>query len=75
MYLEWQIVSINISYDFSARRSVNHKWNQPWMFIGRTDAKAEAPILQAPDWKSWLTGKAPDAGKDWAQEEKATTEG
>ena len=44
------------------------KGNQSWIFIGRTDA--EAPILQPPDGKSWLTGKDPDAGKDWGQEEK-----
>ena len=53
---------------------VNHKGNPPWIFIGRTVAKAEAPILWPPDGKSWLTGKDPDPGKDWRQEEKATTE-
>ena len=47
---------------------VNPKGNQPWIFIGRTDA--EAPILWPPDAKNWLTGKDPDAGKDWRQEEK-----
>ena len=47
---------------------VHPKKNQPWMFIGRTDA--EAPILWPPDVKSWLTGKDPDAGKDWRQKEK-----
>ena len=45
-----------------------------WIFIGRTDAEAEAPILWPPDVKSWLTGKDPDAGKDGRQEEKGTTE-
>ena len=44
---------------------VNPKGNQPWIFIGRTDAEAEAPILWPPDAKSWLTVKDPDAGKDW----------
>ena len=44
------------------------------MFIGRTDTEAEAPILWPPDGKSWLIGKHPDAGKDWRQEEKGTTE-
>jgi len=44
------------------------------MFIGRTDAEAEAPILWPPDIKSQLIGKDPDAGKDWGQEEKGTTE-
>ena len=53
---------------------VSLKGNQPWMFIGRTDAKTEAPILWPPDVKSWLTAKDPDAGKDWRQEEKGTTE-
>ena len=48
--------------------------NQPWIFIGRTDAEAEAPILWLPDAKSWLIRKDPDAGKDWRQEEKGTTE-
>ena len=53
---------------------VNPKGNQPWIFIGRTDAEAEAPILWSPDEKNWLIGKDPDAGKDWRQEEKGTTE-
>ena len=53
---------------------VNPKQNQPWMLIGRTDVEAEAPILWSPDAKSWLIGKDPDAGKDWRQEEKRTTE-
>ena len=44
------------------------------MFIGRTDAEAETPILWPPHAKSWLIGKDPDAGKDWGQEEKGTTE-
>ena len=50
------------------------KWNQPWIFIRRTDAEAEAPILWPPDAKSWLIAKDPDAGKDWGQEEKWETE-
>ena len=54
---------------------VNPKGDQPCIFIRRTDAEAEAPILWPPDAKSWLTGKDPDAGKDWGQqEEKGTTE-
>ena len=48
--------------------------NQSWTFIGRTDAEAEAPILWLPDVKNWLTGKDPDDGKDWRQEEKGMTE-
>ena len=50
------------------------KGNQSWLFIGRTDGKAEAPVLWPPDAKNWLIGKDPDAGKDWRQEEKGTTE-
>ena len=53
---------------------VNPKGNQSWIFIGRTDAVAEAPILWPPDVKNWLTGKDTDAGKDWRQEEKGMTE-
>ena len=53
---------------------VNPKGNQPWIFIGRTDAKAEAPILWPPDMKSQLIRKDPDAGKDKRQEEKGMTE-
>ena len=53
---------------------VNPKGNQSWIFNGRTDAEDEAPILWPPDVKSWLIGKDPDAGKDWGQEKKGTTE-
>ena len=49
-------------------------WIQSWIFIGRTDAEAETPILWPPDAKNGLTGKDPDAGKDQRQEEKGTTE-
>ena len=55
-------------------KQVNPKGSQPWMFIGRTDAEAEAPILWLPDAKSWPTGKDPDAGKDWRQKEKRVAE-
>ena len=48
--------------------------DQSWVFIGRTDVETETPILWPPDEKSWLIGKDPDAGKDWRQEEKGTTE-
>ena len=54
-------------------KPVHPKRNQSWVFIGRTDVEAETPILQPPDAKSQLTGKDPDAGKDWRQE-KGTTE-
>ena len=60
--------------DFKEIKPVNSLGNQPWLFIGRTDAEVEAPVLWPPDAKSWLTGKDPDAGKDWRQEEKAVTE-
>ena len=55
-------------------KRVNSEGNQPWIVIGKTDAEAEAPILWPPDVKNWLTGKDPDAGKDWGQEEKGMTE-
>ena len=51
---------------------VHSKGDQPWVFLGRTDAKAETPILSPPHAKSWLIGKDPDAGKDWGQEEETT---
>ena len=54
-------------------KSVNPNGNQPWIFILRTDAEAKAPILWPPDAKNQLTGKDPDAGKDWRQEEKGVT--
>ena len=53
---------------------VHPKGDQSWIFIGRTDAETETPVLWPPDVKSWLTGKDPDAGKDWRWEEKGTTE-
>ena len=55
-------------------QSVHPKGDQSWVFIGRTDAEAETPILQPPDVKSWLLRKDPDAGKDWRQGKKGTTE-
>ena len=53
---------------------VHPKGDQSWVFIGRTDAEAETPILWPPPANSWLIGKDPDAGRDWGQEEKGTTE-
>ena len=53
---------------------VHRKGNQSWVFIGRTDAEAEIPILWPSHVKSWLIGKDLDAGRDWGQEEKRTTE-
>ena len=58
---------------WTARRS-SHKVTQSWIFIGRIDAEDEAPIIWLPDAKRWLIGKDPDAGKDWGQDEKGTTE-
>ena len=51
-----------------------HSEDQPWDFFGRNDAKDETPVLWPPHAKSWLTGKGSDAGRDWGQEEKGTTE-
>ena len=53
---------------------VHPKGDQSWVFIGRTDAEAETPELWPPHAKNWLIGKDPDAGRDWGQEEKGTTE-
>ena len=53
---------------------VHPKGDQSWLFIGRTDAEPETPILWPPDVKNWLIGKDPDAGKDWRQVEKGMTE-
>ena len=53
---------------------VHPKGDQPWVFFGRNDAKAESPVLWPPHAKSWLIGKGSDAGRDWGQEEKGTTE-
>ena len=55
-------------------KPVNPKGNQPWMFFGRTEAEAETPILRPSDLKSQLSGKDPDAGRDWGQQEKGATE-
>ena len=64
--------TLESSLDCKEIKSVNLKGNQSWIFIRRTDA--EAPILWPPDVKSWLTGKDPDAGKDWRQKEKRAAE-
>ena len=71
----WTVVlekTLESPLDWKKIKPVNPKGNQPWIIIWRTNA--EAPILWPPDAKSWLTGKDPDAGKDWRQEEKGTTE-
>ena len=66
----FQTVVLEKTVDSKEIKSVNPKGNQPWIFIGRTDAEVETPILWPPDAKSELTGKDPDAGKDWRQKEK-----
>ena len=60
--------------DFKEIQPVHPKGDQSWVFIGRTDAEAESPILWLPDGKNWLIVKDLDTGKDWRQEEKGTTE-
>ena len=60
--------------DFKEIQPVHPKGDKSWLFIGRTDAEAETPVLWPPHVKSWLIGKDPDAGRDWEQEEKGPTE-
>ena len=60
--------------NYMETKPVNPKGNQSWIFIGRSDAEAEAPIHRPPDAKSQLIRKDPDAGKDWGQEDKGMTE-
>ena len=70
----WTVVlekTLESPLDFKDIKPVNPKINQSWIFIGRTDAEAETPVLCL---KSWLTGKDPDAGEDWRREERGTTE-
>ena len=72
----WTVVlekTLESPLDCKEIQPVNPKGDQSWIFIGRTDAEAEAPILWPPDAKNWLVGKDPDAGKDWRWEEKGTT--
>ena len=72
----WTVVlkTLESPLDCEEIQSVHPKGDQSWVFTGRTDVQAETPILWPPDAKSWFTGKDPDAGKDWGQEEKGTTE-
>ena len=63
------------SFDSKEIKPINPKGDQPWIFIERTDAEAEAPILWPPDEKSQLIGKDPDSGKDWEEEEKGVDRG
>ena len=73
----WTVVlekTLESPLDCKEIQPVHPKGDQSWVFIGRTDAKAETPILWPPHAKSWVIGKDPDAGRDWGQEEKGTTE-
>ena len=69
----WTVVlekTLESPLDCKKIQPVNSKRNQPWIFIGKIDVEAEAPIFRAPDAKSWFIGKDLDAGKDWRQKEK-----
>ena len=69
----WNVVlekTLESPLDCKEIQPVHAKGDQSWVFIGRTDAEAEAPILWLPDTKNWLSGKDPDAGKDWRKEER-----
>ena len=73
----WTVVlekTLESPLDCKEINPVHRKGNQSWVFIGRTDAEAETPILWPPDAKNWVTGKDPNAGKDWRQEEKGMSE-
>ena len=73
----WTVVlekTLESPLDCKEIQPVHPKGNQSWMFIGKTEIEAETPILWPPDVKNWLIWKDPDAGKDWGQEEKGTTE-
>ena len=73
----WTVVlekTLESPLDCKEIQPVHPKGNQSWIFIGRTDAEAEGPIVWPPDRKSWLIWKDLDAGKDWWQEEKGITE-
>ena len=73
----WTVVlekTLENPLDSKEIQPVHPKVNQCWIFIGRTDSVAEIPMLWPPDAKNWFIGQDPDAGKDWRQEEKRTTE-
>ena len=72
--IKHQILMKEITSAICESMRLNPKGNQLWIFTGRTDVKAETPVLWLPDGKSQLTGKDPDAGRDWGQEEKGATE-
>ena len=66
--------SLESPLDYREIKPINPNWNQPWVFIGRADVEAKAPILWPPNVKSYLIGEDPDAGKDWRQGKKGITE-
>ena len=73
----WTVVlekSLESPLDCKEMQPVHSKGDQSWVFFGRNEAKAETPVLWPPHGKSWLIGKDSDAGRDWGQEEKGTTE-
>ena len=73
----WTVVlekTLESPLDCKEIQPVHSKGDQPWVFFGRNDAKAETPVLWPPHAKSWLIGKDSDAGRGWGQEEKGTTE-
>ena len=70
----WLEKTLESPLDCKEIQPVHPKRDQSWVFIGRTGAEAETPILWLPHVKSWLIGKDPDAGRDWGQEEKGMTE-
>ena len=65
---------MRVPLDFKEIQPVHSEGDQPWVFFGRTDAKAETPVLWPPHAMCRFTGKDPDAGRDWGQEVKGTTE-
>ena len=73
----WTVVlekTLESPLDCKEIQPVHSKGDRPWVFFGRNDAKAETPVLWPPHVKSWRIGKDSDAGRDWGQEEKGTTE-
>ena len=73
----WTVVletTLESPLDCNEIQLVHSEGDQPWDFLGRNDAKAETPIVWPPDTKTWFIGKDSDAGRDWGQEEKGTTE-
>ena len=82
LFFNWRIIALQNFVGFCQTSTwishryaqVNRKGSQSWIFFGRANAEAEAPILWPPDVKNWLLRKDPDAGKDWRHEEKGTTE-